>query len=236
MNKCKLALTSVVASALVGCGQKLPECGDQEAIKLVQEIITKNVEERVKGLKLDPAQVIVSNVETVAKNKELKKNICRAEVKWKVSEKSVNVASNLMGANLFNVQPEKIVKLDKLFAGLVLANQQLIDSLKPTPEKFKQIFDQQNESELKNAFGMILMGASANFAKIQQDYPYKIGNDTIDFSEGRTTYYVRMSEDKSTKDHFLIEVEMSEIAINMVSEAESLGHYEAMGEKYINRK
>lgn len=217
-KKTKYTIPILAAISLCGCGTKLPECGNEEVIKLVKEIIINQVD--IKDSSAD--QIIIENIETKSTQEKPLKTFCSANISWKIKPETTEILTNISGISFLTPDLQKLANLHEFGVGALLS----------VPNNPFLNIGKESLLEHKNLLGP-LIGIKSGLEKLVSSYPYKFENSTISFSNKKIQYTIRISEDKENKGRLFVETESPSAAINLIKELDSLPQFKEAGKKYL---
>jgi len=240
MKKTSILILSCAVFIVSGCAKNIPECGSEESIRVLKEVIADSLTK--KG---DSAKITVSSIETKSKDEKLKRNTCAAEVTWTLSPDVGKVLTDLDkvqgfaaltnlatgGGNAFaalgqisnakEIDPETAQRLYELWAGFV-SSANATDEIKLTTLQEKE------------QAPLLLGPAYTAVSKIVNNYPAKFENGVIHLTPKKLSYVVRANEDKKGGD-FFVETTVPTVAIQIITELESLPEYVKQGKIFLDK-
>jgi hypothetical protein len=234
MDFLKTTFVSITVFGLVGCGAKLPECGDSEALNLVKEIISENSSQV--GLKTDTNQIVLEGIETLSKDEKLKKNECQATLSIKLSGDLSNYLK------IFLNQSEETQR--DLGIGLAIMGAQSMVA----PEDFIAFYGAPGVEKLNKSDNSLRYAFLASFtesftASIQEELDESISEvgtlenqDTLKQTREKLKYAVRKSEDKSTKQEFIVEVVLPEKTFEVLTVIDQFRQASEKGQEFVRNK
>ncbi len=246
LKKIKYFLILFIVLIVSGCGSKLPDCGNSKTIDLLTEIYFDKVgladSDEIK-LGLLPKQIIIENIETLKKDKELSRNTCQAIIKWKLSDNAKKLLDVLFEPNNTNILSLSLgaIALDNSMttmmggiADLAGKGKEMAEAMEKEKEKLvraqyeKMLCEKDNSEAIKMA--RLIRG---NLDRVANASPTQISDGVITLNSKRNDYTVRLSEDKKSKKDFIVETRFNEKSIELIQNIEGLEFINREGKKRI---
>lgn len=212
MTISKLFLITVVTMMIAGCGSKLPECGDAEALNLVKKVISDDSEKN--GVRIEVSQIVLAGVETKAKDDKLKKNQCSANLVVSFKPETSLILQNFASPD---------IRRDFFVGAAAEGAIQFSVDQALSFYKIPGVDPQLGDNPFLVGFVSTFFDSVANaFLDEVKQAGLSIENDEKVSQDEKLQYVVRRSEDKSNDTDYLVEVDLPSSVMNVMNSAAGL--------------